>query len=94
MPALISAALDLDRCGVVIGSGIGGIATFEEQRDKLVQSGPGRVSPFFIPMMIIDMSAGLVSIKYGFRGPNYATVSACASSAHAMLDAFRICPAR
>lgn len=83
-------SLDLDRCGVVIGSGIGGITTFEQQHSTLVQSGPGRVSPFFIPMMIIDMCAGLVSIRFGFRGPNYATVSACASSAHAISDAFRI----
>ncbi|HWR81816.1 MAG TPA: beta-ketoacyl-ACP synthase II [Candidatus Deferrimicrobium sp.] len=82
--------VDLDRCGVVIGSGIGGISTFEQQHSLLVQSGPGRVSPFFIPMMIIDMCAGLVSMRFGFRGPNYATVSACASSAHAIADAFRI----
>lgn len=84
------AALDPDRCGVVIGSGIGGITTFEQQHSTLVTSGPGRVSPFFIPMMIIDMCAGMVSMRYGFRGPNYATVSACASSAHAIADAFRI----
>jgi len=83
-------AVDLDRCGVVIGSGIGGINTFEKQHSLLENSGPGRVSPFFIPMMIIDMCAGLVSIRYGFRGPNYATVSACASSAHAIADAYRI----
>jgi 3-oxoacyl-[acyl-carrier-protein] synthase II len=83
-------SIDLDRCGVVIGSGIGGITTFEQQHGVLLRSGPGRVSPFFIPMMIIDMCAGLVSIRYGFRGPNYATVSACASSAHAIADAFRI----
>lgn len=82
--------VDLDRCGVVIGSGIGGIATFEKQHGLLMSSGPSRVSPFFIPMMIIDMCAGLVSIRYGFRGPNYATVSACASSANAISDAFRI----
>ncbi len=82
--------LDLDRCGVVIGSGIGGITTFEQQHGTLMTSGPGRVSPFFIPMMIIDMCAGLVSIRLGFRGPNYATVSACASSAHAIADSFRI----
>lgn len=82
--------LDLDRCGVVIGSGIGGISTFEKQFGLLEKSGPGRVSPFFIPMMIIDMCAGLVSMKLGFRGPNYATVSACASSSHAILDAQRI----
>lgn len=84
------AALDLDRCGVVIGSGIGGITTFEQQHNTLRDSGPGRVSPFFIPMMIIDMCAGLVSMRFGFRGPNYATVSACASSAHAISDAYRI----
>ncbi|MBU8933661.1 MAG: beta-ketoacyl-ACP synthase II [candidate division Zixibacteria bacterium] len=83
-------AVDLDRCGVIIGSGIGGITTFEKQHSQLEKSGPGRVSPFFIPMMIIDMCAGLVSIRYGFRGPNYATVSACASSAHAILDAMHI----
>lgn len=83
-------SLDLDRCGVVIGSGIGGIGTFEQQHSALVTSGPGRVSPFFIPMMIIDMCAGLVSMRYNFRGPNYATVSACASSAHAIADAFHI----
>lgn len=83
-------SVDLDRCGVIIGSGIGGIATFEKQHSTLLDSGPGRVSPFFIPMMIIDMCAGLVSIRLGFRGPNYATVSACASSAHAIADSFRV----
>jgi len=82
--------LDLDRCGVVIGSGIGGIETFEKQRDRLVASGPNKISPFFIPMMIIDMCAGMVSIRFGFRGPNYGTVSACASSAHAISDSYRI----
>ena len=82
--------LDLDRCGVVIGSGIGGIETFEKQRDRLVASGPNKISPFFIPMMIIDMCAGMVSIRFGFRGPNYGTVSACASSAHAISDCYRI----
>jgi 3-oxoacyl-[acyl-carrier-protein] synthase II len=82
--------IDLDRAGVVIGSGIGGITTFEKQFQTLLESGPGRVSPFFIPMMIIDMCAGMVAIRYGFRGPNYATVSACASSSNAIIDAFRI----
>lgn len=82
--------LDKDRCGVVIGSGIGGISTFEAQHQRLLKGGPGRVSPFFIPMMISDMCAGLVSIRFGFGGPNYATVSACASSAHAVTDACRI----
>ncbi len=82
--------VDRDRCGVVVGSGIGGITTFELQHQALITSGPGRVSPFFIPMMIVDMSAGLISMRYNLRGPNYATVSACASSAHAIIDAFRI----
>ncbi|RKX19655.1 MAG: beta-ketoacyl-[acyl-carrier-protein] synthase II [Candidatus Zixiibacteriota bacterium] len=87
---LVPDNVDLDRAGVIIGSGIGGISTFEKQHAILLKSGPGRVSPFFIPMMIIDMCAGLVSMRFGFRGPNYGTVSACASSSHAILDAFRI----
>jgi 3-oxoacyl-[acyl-carrier-protein] synthase II len=78
-----------ERFGVVFGSGIGGIATFEEQHRKLIEHGPKRVSPFFIPMFIPDISAGLISIRWGLRGPNYATVSACASSAHAIGDAMR-----
>jgi len=82
--------LNLDRCGVVIGSGIGGIDTFEKQHQTLLDQGPGRVSPFFIPMMIIDMSSGLVSMRYGFKGPNYATVSACATAGHAISDAMRL----
>lgn len=84
------ATLDPDRCGIVIGSGIGGIETLEEQHRILMERGPGRISPFFVPMMIIDMSAGLAAMRFGFRGPNLATVSACASSAHALADAFRI----
>ncbi|MDD4050478.1 MAG: beta-ketoacyl-ACP synthase II [candidate division Zixibacteria bacterium] len=87
---LDQATLDLDRCGIVIGSGIGGIETLEEQHRILLERGPGRISPFFVPMMIVDMSAGLAAIRFNFRGPNYATVSACASSAHAIADAFRI----
>ena len=87
---LDKSVVDPDRAGVIIGSGIGGIATFERQHSLLEKSGPGKVSPFFIPMMIIDMCAGLVSIRFGFRGPNYATVSACASSAHALADAMHI----
>lgn len=80
---------DPERFGVIFGSGIGGIGTFEEQHRKLIEKGPNRVSPFFIPMFIPDISAGLISIRWGFRGPNYATVSACASSAHAIGDAMR-----
>jgi 3-oxoacyl-[acyl-carrier-protein] synthase II len=83
-------SLNLERCGVVIGGGIGGIQTFEKQHSILLNQGPSRVSPFFIPMMIIDMSPGFVSMRFGFKGPNYATVSACASSGHAIADAFRI----
>jgi 3-oxoacyl-[acyl-carrier-protein] synthase II len=82
--------VDLDRVGVIIGSGIGGITTFEEQARIMVEKGPKRISPFFIPMFIPDIAAGHVSMRYGFRGPNYCTVSACASSAHAIGDAFRI----
>ena len=83
-------AIDLDRAGVVIGSGIGGISTFEQQHKTLLDSGPGRVSPFFIPMMISNMCAGAVGIRFGFRGANYCTVSACASSSHAIADVFRM----
>ena len=81
--------IDHERFGVIIGSGIGGIHTFEEQHTKLIERGPDRVSPFFVPMFISDIAAGLVSIRYGAKGPNYCTVSACASSAHALGLAFR-----
>jgi 3-oxoacyl-[acyl-carrier-protein] synthase II len=83
-------SIDLDRVGVIIGSGIGGIATFEDQARTMVERGPKRISPFFVPMFIPDIAAGHVSMRYGFRGPNYCTVSACASSAHAVGDAMRI----
>lgn len=81
-------AVNLDRCGVIIGSGIGGIGTFENEHTKMIERGPGRVSPFLIPMLIPDMPAGRVSMQYGFKGPNFAAVSACASSAHAIGEAF------
>lgn len=81
--------MEAHRFGVIFGSGIGGIATFEEQHRKLIEQGPNRVSPFFIPMFIPDISAGLISMQWGLQGPNYATVSACASSAHAIGDAAR-----
>jgi 3-oxoacyl-[acyl-carrier-protein] synthase II len=84
------APADPNRVGVIIGSGIGGIRTFEEQTQTMLERGPGRVSPFFVPMFIPDMAAGLVSMRYGARGPNYATVSACSSSAHALGNAFRL----
>lgn len=81
--------VDPDRFGVIFGSGIGGINTFEEQHRIMLERGPRRVSPFFIPMFIPDIAAGLISIRFGARGINYATVSACSSSAHAIGDAFR-----
>ena len=83
-------AIDRSRAGVVIGSGIGGMETFEEQHSVLLQKGPRRVSPFFIPMMIVDMAAGQVSIQLGLKGPNFSTVSACASGAHAIGEALRL----
>ncbi|HEX9108454.1 MAG TPA: beta-ketoacyl-ACP synthase II [Longimicrobiales bacterium] len=83
-------ALERDRIGVLIGSGIGGIATFEDQAKTLVQRGPKRISPFFVPMFIPDIAAGQVSMRYGFRGPNFCTVSACASSAHAVGEATKM----
>jgi 3-oxoacyl-[acyl-carrier-protein] synthase II len=76
------------RHGVIIGSGIGGMLTFEEQHTKLMNRGPRGVSPLFIPLMISDMAAGLVSIRYGFRGANFCTVSACASGGHAIGTAY------
>jgi 3-oxoacyl-[acyl-carrier-protein] synthase II len=83
-------SIDRDRAGVVIGSGIGGLETFEIQHSIIIKQGPMKVSPFFIPMMIADMAAGLVSIHYGFRGPNFATVSACASSSNAVADSLSL----
>ncbi len=82
-------AVDPERFGVIIGSGIGGIQTLEEQHARLLSKGPGRVSPFFVPMFISDIAAGLVSIRYNAKGPNYCTISACASGAHAVGNAFR-----
>ncbi len=79
-----------DRTGVIIGSGIGGMMTFEENCRAFVEKGPSRVSPFFVPMFIPDIASGLVAIRYGLRGPNYATVSACSSSAHALGESFRL----
>ena len=80
---------DVDRIGVIIGSGIGGLKSFEEQHDTYRERGPSKISPFFIPMFIADIASGVVSMRFNARGPNYATVSACATSAHAIGDAFR-----
>src|SRR6476646_8209408 len=80
---------DPDRIGVIIGSGIGGLKTFEEQHDVYRERGASKISAFFIPMFISDIAAGLVSMRYNAKGPNYATISACATSAHAIGDAYR-----
>jgi 3-oxoacyl-[acyl-carrier-protein] synthase II len=81
---------DLNRFGVVIGSGIGGLKTLEDQHAILLSKGPGRVSPFMIPMMISNMASGLVSMEFGMSGPNFATVSACATACHAVGEAWRM----
>jgi 3-oxoacyl-[acyl-carrier-protein] synthase II len=80
---------DPDRIGVIVGSGIGGLKSFEEQHDVYRERGQTKISPFFIPMFIADIAAGIVSMRFNAKGPNYATVSACATSAHAIGDAFR-----
>ncbi len=79
-----------ERTGVVIGSGIGGMMTFEEQCLIYLQKGPDRVSPFFVPMFIPDIASGHVSIRYGLKGPNFCTVSACSSSAHAIGESYEL----
>jgi 3-oxoacyl-[acyl-carrier-protein] synthase II len=84
-----SANVDLERMGVIIGSGIGGLKSFEEEHDVYRERGQSKISPFFIPKFIADIAAGIVSMRFGAKGPNYATVSACATSAHAIGDAFR-----
>ncbi|NIK72781.1 3-oxoacyl-[acyl-carrier-protein] synthase II [Thermonema lapsum] len=86
---LVPERLDLDRVGVIWGSGIGGLLSFQEEvRNYVEGGGEPRFNPFFIPKMISDIAAGHISIRYGFRGPNYCTVSACASSTNALIDAF------
>ncbi|HEX6313233.1 MAG TPA: beta-ketoacyl-ACP synthase II [Gemmatimonadaceae bacterium] len=86
---LTEGTYDPENTGVIIGSGIGGLKVFEAQHDVYRERGPGKISAFFIPMFIPDMAAGIVSIRFNAKGPNYATVSACATSAHAIGDAFR-----
>ncbi|GGJ21623.1 beta-ketoacyl-ACP synthase II [Paenibacillus hunanensis] len=85
----VSEDTDPERVGVIIGSGIGGLGTFEDQHSILLEKGPKRVSPFFIPMMIANMASGQVSIIHGAKGPNVAPVTACASGSHAIGDAFK-----
>jgi len=79
---------EADRVGVIVGSGIGGLHVFEEQTRTLIERGPSRISPFLIPMMLVDLAAGLISIKYGAKGVNWAPVSACATGTHAIGEGF------
>jgi 3-oxoacyl-[acyl-carrier-protein] synthase II len=81
---------DPERFGVILGSGIGGLKSLEDQHTNLITKGPGRISPFMIPMMISNMASGLVSMEFGLQGPNFAPVSACATSAHAIGEAWRM----
>jgi len=88
---ILNANLDKEKVGVIWASGIGGLETFDEELMKFFTGdGTPRFSPFFIPKMIVDIAAGHISMKYGFMGPNYATVSACASSSHAIIDAYHL----
>jgi len=92
--ALLDSGLDLDRenrdeIGVIIGSGIGGLATTTEQHKILLDRGPDRLSPFMIPMLISNMASGIFSMHKDLRGPNYATCSACATANHAIGEAWR-----
>lgn len=93
--AIDNSGIDLDkvnkyRFGVVVGSGIGGIETFEDQHNVYLEKGPGRVSPFFIPMLISNMAAGLIAIQFGAKGFNECVVTACATSTNAVGDAFKV----
>jgi 3-oxoacyl-[acyl-carrier-protein] synthase II len=93
--AIEDAKLDLDqinrdRAGVIVGSGIGGIQTLEDQASVAMEKGYNKVSPFFVPMMIANMGAGQIAITFGLKGPNLTTVSACASSANGFGDAFKV----
>ena len=87
--AILESEHNLDRIGVIWGSGIGGLKTFQDESQSFFEGdGTPRFNPFFIPKMIADIAAGHISIKYGLRGPNYVTVSACASSSNAIIDAY------
>jgi len=94
MQAMEDSGIDLDildhnKAGVIVGSGIGGIETFEDQTRSLVNRGPRRVSPYFVPMMISDIAAGYISMRYNLKGPNYSVTSACATATHAVGNAVR-----
>src|ERR1700741_1761661 len=81
---------DLDEVGVYVASGIGGFDIIEREHIKLMQGGPGKISPFFIPSAIVNLASGHISIRYGARGPNSATATACSASAHSVGDSFKI----
>lgn len=87
---LAYADCDGERFGVIVGSGIGGLPLIEEMHKKLLERGPSRISPFFIPGLIVNMAAGLISIRYGCKGPSSAPATACATGAHAIGDAFKV----
>ncbi|MBV9876460.1 MAG: beta-ketoacyl-ACP synthase II [Verrucomicrobia bacterium] len=93
--ALEDSGLDLDRVdrtrvGVLVGSGIGGLTTLENQHVVFLKKGPSRVSPFMVPMMIVNMASGMIAMEYGFEGPNYSIVTACATSANSIGEAWRM----
>lgn len=82
--------INRNRCGVIIGSGIGGLHTIEEQHSNYLSKGPSRISPFLIPMLIVNMASGEISIMFGFKGPSSCVATACASSNHAIGDALKL----
>ena len=90
MSALVVDENNADQTGVYIGSGIGGFDVIEREHSKYLAGGPGKISPFFIPATIVNLASGHVSIRYGAKGPNSATATACSASAHAIGDAFKI----
>lgn len=87
---LDNVSLNPERCGVLVGSGIGGLKTLEDQHSTLLSRGPQRVSPFMIPMMISNMASGMIAIEYNFQGPNFAIVTACATASHSIGEAFKL----
>ena len=87
---LVCANCDSERFGVIVGSGIGGLPLIEEMHTKMMERGPSRISPFFIPGLIVNLAAGQISIRYGCQGPSSAPATACATGAHAIGDAFKV----
>ncbi len=81
---------ELERIGVLVGSGIGGLSTIEAEHSTLLKKGPSKISPFFIPMLIVDMASGQIAIRLGIKGPNFCVATACASASHAIGDSYRI----